>query len=328
MHLTARKSTLLLVFTAIAVVFLYLTSSITGFAKVIPDGGETKSSTSVAMPSNDSRNSNIHGSAKDQVKNDSQTPRRKISLIVRMRGEMANLLSHLVFAKGIQLWTEQNYPHLTLELIGERQSGTKWKRAVEHLQCFPNLRGINFEGGRSDKTGDFITRKEQQRAWVGNENHRGKLLIDRGDSNCGDDELFCLNEQLEFFRNLLLQQEGKGNTTYLNKNNVSEEAVQEEDEDSQENRYSLPFLITNRLATFDVVVDQYFPEIQEFLAFDFDACCGFAPIPSPDEVVVVSVNMRCLFLHLNPSYSPEVSRLNPHPLDALYCSTYATFEVK
>ena len=212
--------------------------------------------------------------------------RRKISLVVRMKGEMANLLSHLVFAKGIQLWVEDDYGHnLTLELIGERQSGTKWKGAVKDLQaCFPHLRPIEFQGGRWDN--DFQIRKEQQRQWVGDENHRGKLLIDRGDSDCGSEEMFCLYDQLAFLQSLLLQQE-QGKYNHVVDNNITQQSPQRDDEAKSNNRYSLPFLVTNRLASFDVLVDQYFDEIKEWLSFDYGSCCSSVQ-PSPDEIVLVS----------------------------------------
>ena len=227
---------------------------------------------------------------------------RTISLIVRLRGEMANLLSQLVFAKGIQWWVEDhsnsefNGLVTSLELIGERQSGSKWKRGVEPLQkCFPNLRDMRFEGGRWDE--DFQIRKDQQRNWVGDENHRTKLLIDRGDSNCdihpnnstsnnNYQEWFCLHNQLAYLQNLLVQQE-------------QEQQMQGRTKDDSNNRYSLPFLVTSRLASFDVLVDQYYERIKEWLTFDYDSCCSSFR-PYPDEVVVVS---RISHIHGTPGHA-------------------------
>lgn len=231
---------------------------------------------------------------KQQQKQPKFQHQRKITLVVRMRGEMANLLSHLVFAKGIQWWVDDHYSHnLTLELVGEHQSKSKWKAAIQDLQkCFPSLRDMFFEGGRWDD--DFQIRKYQQMAWVGEENHFDKLMIDRADSDCtSSEELFCLNDQLEFLQNLLLQQKGQGNNTpLLVANNVTRSAPQLQDTNSTGNRYSLPFLVTNRLASFDVLVDQYFDRIKEWLVFDYDACCSRLTQPGPDEVVVHLRNFR------------------------------------
>ena len=239
--------------------------------------------------------------AQQQPKSEQHQKGRTISLIVRLRGEMANLLSQLVFAKGIQWWVEDhsntsefNGLLASLELIGERQSGSKWKRGVEPLQkCFPNLREMRFEGGRWDE--DFQIRKEQQREWVGDDNHRAKLLIDRGDSNCGirtnntsttnndHQEWFCLYDQLAYLQHLLVQQQQQQQIVGSNK-------------DDSNSRYSLPFLVTSRLASFDVLVDQYFERIREWLMFDYGSCCSSFQ-PYPDEVVVVS--WICRMTHLS-----------------------------
>jgi hypothetical protein len=194
-----------------------------------------------------------------------------ISVVVRMKGEMSNLISYWVFAKGVQLWANDHYG-LTMDLVGERQAGTKWKGAVTDIQtCFPNLRTINFHGGRWDD--DFKIRRQQQRDWVGEENF-AKLIIDRGDSDCGTEEWFCLHHQLAFLQQILQQ-------------SVPESIITANETSTHSNKYSLPYLMTDQQASFDVIVDQYFDQIRDWLAFDYDACCSSVE-PDPDEVVFVS----------------------------------------
>ena len=112
-------------------------------------------------------------------RNEQSTPqKRKISLIVRLRGEMANHLSLLAFAKGVQLWIHEHHPHLTVELVGERQSGIKWKSAVGAMQkCFPNLRDLDFQGGRWDP--DFVARNELSNAPVSDGAFNGITISNR-----------------------------------------------------------------------------------------------------------------------------------------------------
>jgi hypothetical protein len=200
--------------------------------------------------------------------------KRKLSLIVQVRGEMANHLSLLAFAKGIQMWIHEHHPHLAVDIVGERQSGMKWKSAVGDLQqCFPNLRHLDFHGGHWDT--NFTIRQQQQKEWIGGENE-DKLIINRGDSDCGTKELFCLNDQLAFLRTLLDQE-----VPHHIAANASE----------ADHKYSLPFIITNQLASFDVLVDQYYEPIKDWFEFDFDACCTEAQ-PDPDEVVFHLRNFR------------------------------------
>ena len=230
---------------------------------LLPTTGSSSAPTGVKNPT------------ESNIQNDHK--KRPISLIVRMKGEMSNLISHLVFGKGIQWWAEEHY-NLKIDLIGERQAGTKWKGAVHDLQtCFPNLRSIHFQGGRWDN--DFKIRRQQQREWVGEEN-KTKLNINRADSNCGTTEWFCLHEQLAFLRQIMQQEIPE---------HILANATQEN------NNYSLPFIASDQQASFDVLVDQYYPKIKEWLKFDYAACCS-PEQPDPDEVVFVSILAKFIVL--------------------------------
>lgn len=213
----------------------------------------------------------------------SDKPKRKISLVVRLRGEMANHLSLLAFGKGVQLWIQEHHPHITVELVGERQSGTKWKSAVGALrQCFPNLRTLDFQGGKWNP--DFIQRRDQLKAWIGEEKFREHIILDGGDTDCGTVELFCLNDRLSFLLELL-DQDVPGHV-------LSNMTLEEQ----RQNSYSLPFLITNQLASFDVIVDQYYDAIKEWFEFDWEACCS-AFEPSQEEVAFHLRNFQAEMKH-------------------------------
>jgi len=247
-----------------------------------------------------------------------------ISLVVPLRGEMANILSRLVFAKGIQWWVQEHYydntmdkdlPSFQVDVIGERQEGTsKWKTAVRDLQqCFPKLRTFDFQGGKWDP--DFQARQAQQESLLAEweqeiaqngktqpehyNNNNNLLMIDRADSDCGETEWFCLHQQLAFLRSILakMNQEQKdpslaNHTTTTN------------------NRYSLPYLTSTQMSSFDVIVDQYYPKIQQWLAFDYDACCG--PVqPHAEEVVFHLRNFRGEMRQRN-YLQRGYEELNPH----------------
>ncbi|CAB9521056.1 expressed unknown protein [Seminavis robusta] len=255
------KKCVFLLLPALAIVLLSKTS---GLLSALPSSQwERKETELPSLSLADSSHSSL-------ARQEQLTGRRSVTLIVRLGGEMANLLSHWVFAKGVQLWMEENIPDIHVTLIGERQRGTKWKGAVENVQaCFPNLRGLEYQGGRWDP--DFVAVRQQQIDWVGEDNHRQKLIIDAGDADCGTKELFCLHKKLAYFQSLL-QMETNATTTNLHK-------------------YSLPFLVTNQLASFDVLVDQYYNQILEWLEFDYQACCA-EDQPALDEVVLHLRNFR------------------------------------
>jgi hypothetical protein len=217
---------------------------------------------------------------------------RRVTILVRLRGEMSNLLSQWVFAKGIQWWMQEHHLHevLKVELIGERQAGTKWKGAIHDLHmCFPNLRSLDYQGGKWDPT--FQQIRQQQKAWLAAVGVApGVIVIQGGDSDCGrDDELFCLHEkmaQLQSLWNNNQNQMTRPPRRIVDNNNMTTTTS------DNHNRYSLPFLVTNQLASFDVLVDQYYNRIREWLQFDYDACCNSMEQPHADEVVFVSKNEK------------------------------------
>ena len=175
---------------------------------------------------------------------------RTVSLIVRLRGEMGNLLSQWVFAKGIQWWMQDHGVHV--ELIGERQGGTKWKQAVHDLvTCFPNLRHLEYQGGKWHV--EFQQRRRQQHQWLQQQQlHNDSMVVRGGDSDCGPHELFCLHQKLAQLQ-LLWNQLDMNTTTTTIPTTTTTTII-----NYTHQKYSLPFLVTNQLASFDVLVDQYY----------------------------------------------------------------------
>jgi len=190
--------------------------------------------------------------------------KRRISMILKLGGELANHLSYFTHAYTRKLAIERDYPSLTIDLIAEHQVERKWKGAFrDATKCFPNLRKINFHGGRWDP--EFLEREEQQRTWIG-EDQMGLLNVDN--RNCAEGQQ-CWRKAADLLLNLTQQQ----------RLFVSNETIQE----PVDANVSMPFLRNWQMTFADEYTDEFFDEVKKFLYFDETACCG--SFPEPDETV-------------------------------------------
>jgi hypothetical protein len=198
----------------------------------------------------------------------SHRPRRNITLVAHLHGEMGNNLGVLAHAYAVRLAIERTYPHISIHLVGQRQRAPKWKSTAQNLQtCFPSLRDFQFEGGRWDS--EHRIRREQQNTWLQLEANKSDSTDNRldVDESCPSRGL-CWRETAEFLQTLLDQQI----------ENPDLKGIQEPPNAT----VSLPFLSSRSMSILDVLVDEYYDEIRKWLTLDA-ACCKERP--EPDEVV-------------------------------------------
>jgi hypothetical protein len=195
-------------------------------------------------------------------------PRRNITLVAHLRGEMGNNLGVLAHAYAVRLAIERTYPHISIDLVGQHQLARKWKSTAENLRtCFPSLRDFQFEGGRWDS--EYRIRRQQQNRWLQlgakkNDSTESLLHVDESCPRKG----LCWRETAEFLQILLDQQI----------ENPDLKVIQE----PLNATVSLPFLSSKSFSILDVLVDEFYDEIRKWLTLDA-ACCKERP--EQDEVV-------------------------------------------
>jgi hypothetical protein len=189
-------------------------------------------------------------------------PRRNITLVAHLRGQMGNNLGVLAHAYAVRLAIERTYPHISINLVGQHQNAHKWKSTARNLQtCFPSLRNFQFEGGNWDS--EYRTRLQQQNKWLKlgtkkSDSTRNLLHVDESCPNRG----LCWRETADFLQSLLQQQT----------ENPDVKMIQE----SPNATVSLPFLSSRSMSILDVLVDEFYDEIRQWLTLDA-ACCKERP---------------------------------------------------
>lgn len=236
-------------------------------------------------------------------------PRRNITLVAHLRGEMGNNLGVLAHAYAVRLAIERTYPHISINLVGQHQRAPKWKATAQNLQtCFPSLRDFQFEGGRWDS--EHRIRRDQQKIWLQlgakKSDSNGNLLD--VDESCPRRGL-CWKETAEFLQ-ILLDQQIK---------NPDLKGIQEPPNAT----VSLPFLTSRSISILDVLVDEFYDEIRKWLTLDDAACCKERP--EPEEVVFhlrnfAAENPNLLlkgYQELDPKTTAELLFANLRPGDKI-----------
>jgi hypothetical protein len=235
-------------------------------------------------------------------------PRRNITLVAHLRGEMGNNLGVLAHAYAIRLAIERTYPRISIHLVGQHQRNEKWKSTAQNLQtCFPSLRDFQFEGGRWDS--EHRIRRKQQSSWL----QLGAKKSDSPDNRLDVDEScprlgLCWRETVEFLQILLDQQiENPGLKGIQEPHNAT---------------VSLPFLSSRSISILDVLVEEYYDEIRKWLTLDA-ACCKERP--EQDEVVFHLRNFAAEnpvlllkgYQELDPNSTAELLFANLRPGDKI-----------
>jgi hypothetical protein len=176
------------------------------------------------------------------------------TIVVQLSGEMGNNLHKLAFGRGLQLMAKNDY-NLELHLVLRHQNQPKWISAKRNLQkCFPSLKQLNFSAGN---TKEYDDRRIEQKLWLGGKEAGGLNLK-------GNDEA-SMNEVLDQMQSILQSKLAPA----LEKNLRS--------------KIRLPFVVADEMVDWHVL-DRFRPELLEWLAFDYDACCP-SSLPDPDESV-------------------------------------------
>lgn len=209
---------------------------------------------------------------------DVRTPFRKISMLIILKGEMANHLSLVAHAYTVKREMEQYLAargrSIEIELIGEHQNVEKWTGVRKNLQlCFPHFfRHFDFEGGIWNSA--HRRHIDQQEAWLQLQRHGDNiteigLLVDPHWQSAADQLLTLLDEQDE---------------------NPSDPTIQELSPASS--TLSLPFLTSSVVIYPDELIEKYYDELRDLFRFnDNDSnCCN--QLPLADETVLHVRNYR------------------------------------
>jgi hypothetical protein len=91
------------------------------------------------------------------------------TILAQLNGEMANNLSFLAHARGLQYMLLKHYGLETNELLRHQtdekgNDNKKWVRARSVQKCFPNLRKLNFSHGAHWT--EWEQRGSQQERWL------------------------------------------------------------------------------------------------------------------------------------------------------------------
>jgi len=102
-----------------------------------------------------------------------------ITIVVQLRGEMANNLLSIGSGFVTQKILSEKYGIHNTKLVLRHQSKPKWVHGMTDIKnCFPNLRQFDFSLGN---TPEFDERKKQQESWLGKKNS-SKLILNFRDT--------------------------------------------------------------------------------------------------------------------------------------------------
>jgi hypothetical protein len=217
-------------------------------------------------------NSSPHGST--QVQN-----LKLPTIFAQLNGEMANNLSFLAHARGLQYMLLKHYGLETNLLLRHQtdekgNDSKKWVQPSQDIQkCFPALRKWDFSHGAHWT--EWEQRASQQEDWLDIQQRYTLDLVNGKRSaiftfqRAKPVERKQLDESLQLFQQLLLQQSPERPTVV---------------ESSDDSTISLPYLYSESMDNW-MLLDEYYDDFRELLQFD-RRCCR--QVPDPDESVFVS----------------------------------------
>ena len=200
------------------------------------------------------------------------------TILAQLNGEMANNLSFLAHARGLQYMLLKHYGLETNLLLRHQTDAqgkdiSKWFRASQNIQkCFPALRNWDFSHGAHWT--EWEERVLQQENWLEIQQLATLDLVNGKSSAIFTTqrpkplERKQVDESLRLFQQLLRSPE--------------QPAVVEES--SNANAISLPYLYSESMDDW-MFIDEYYDDFLELLQFD-RRCCK--QVPDPDESVFVS----------------------------------------
>lgn len=218
----------------------------------------------------------------------------KPTLVIQLRGEMGNHLSAIAHGMGIQWYFADHFDlelqpllrHQVLESDPRQQKGEspidspKWEFTARNLQqCFPNLRGNDWEFRRGSQWTEFYQRQQELAEWQA-PLIRNKLSLINGRPWLGVRK----DRQPVNTRDL---SEAKSTVQSLWENNPAEHFArnpQQRKPASPTASISMPFFYSDSLEN-TFLLDNYVDNIQALFQYDYEACCG-KEVPRNDETVL------------------------------------------
>lgn len=186
----------------------------------------------------------------------------KATIVIALSGEMANNLMHIAQGIGLQLLAKDLYNiHCNLVLrhhVGpnNRAPKPKWKSARNNIQqCFPKLADWDFQEGN---TPHFKEQAKKQDDWLGKD--RYDYLTGLVNANNQTE----IEKGLEFLATKLLK-----------------DPKRPKQHDSK-GPMRLPYIYSQTLDAFPLI-DKYYSQIRELMAFDNAQCCN--RLPEPNEYI-------------------------------------------
>jgi hypothetical protein len=217
-------------------------------------------------------------------------PRRNVTLLVELRGELGNHLSVLAHGVAVAAMIEKEYPHLKVIVQGQRQDKVppkKWKTTADTIaRCFPFFRSHNIElhhGGRWQKVQktrtepSFLSIERTQDQWLLSHNlTRAALSVDEACEQRGN----CWRNATDLLIRMHHEQGRGGNST------LAPEPPYPPDSDPRFYT-SLPFLRSNGMSSMDSFVFDHLDRIKEWFAMNESDpfCCDLADVPLATDLV-------------------------------------------
>lgn len=201
------------------------------------------------------------------------TFKKKITLILQLRGEFGNNLQLLVRAYIFKWWFEDKYPDIEIDILGQHRQDRKWNQSRQMFQqCLVNLYDFEFEGGIWDE--QFHQIHNAQKELLGKEQVKLHLWYHDDSIGCSNDEECRLQGVLFLVQTLAAMPDTLSTAPLTNRG-----------------RYSLPFFTMNAEAsslTFKSLLslsDTEITKVRELLTYNYSSsdCCLSSP--DPDETV-------------------------------------------
>lgn len=221
----------------------------------------------------------------------------KITMILKLSGELGNNLMCLIGAYLKKWWFEESYPGIEIDIVGQHQDADKWTRGQEIIQqCLINFRTFDFEGGIWDEYVNFTQLQLTQ----------GQLLAElepwnKDAANLLDLSVHNISQAGEYLQKVLRSNSSLLTTTTSHRNvNDTHNCLTDTTTSTTKNvdtkiainsitnrrhQYSVPYL-TMKFSDFDTTKVPK-NRLKELLAFDYTNpnCCSDTIAPDPDETV-------------------------------------------
>jgi hypothetical protein len=237
--------------------------------------------TNSSSNSSSSSNSNVNSTRPAHENNSKPSYNLRLpTILAQLNGEMANNLSFLAHARGLQYMLLKHYGLETNLLLRHQTDDqgkdiSKWLQASKNIQkCFPALRKWDFSQGAH--WAEWEQRVSQQQRWLDIQKlatldlvngKRSSIFVTQRPKPL---ERKQLEEALQLFQQLL-QSESPERPTVVESSNAN-------------TAVSLPYLYSESMDDW-MLIDEYYDDFRELLQFD-RRCCKQAP--DPDESVFVS----------------------------------------